>query len=640
MFRNIPVWLFLSLVCCSQNIEAQVFWSEDFASGLPSDWLVKDNSNQGVFWTYCDNPDDDNPSNLSCPEIWREPPNFQTAFNSTSSENGYMVVNSDAYRIELQDGEKYHEPMLQTSKIDCSDAPTVFLEFQSHIGLYVLPAENNTLVQVSNDGENWTNFEAFPNLIPSGTVDPGFLRWSKNPEKTYFDISSIAALQDEVYIRWYWKGEWELYWAIDDIILSTNDTRPEIDLTLKPRGNYMAIPPNYNIPISQLEPMYFMAEAKNLGQLKQTDVDLSLTITSDETGEIIYEEHLPVTLESREEMLEVLFPTFSEELSVGKYELEYKLGDIESDANPGDNTFRTTLSITESIYAKDDGNINIAELLLGPADFDTSKPLNWSVGNYFYFPNGTNHALKSVSFGLAPKGLQGDISYNTAGLDIQVNLYTWRDLNSDGDAQQIECFKVGTGNYLTTGFSQFVNMALSSTVAPGEPIELQNNTAYLLMLELKTQDLWHTFAIRGSSSLEYIGMEKATSLKNNPRYSSFIAIGDETTFRFGGFASDVTPYIQLEIEQLTNSVKERTKTHKAILVTPNPTNKTIRFTIPKKKIDLVSYYQIVDAIGKIYLQDQSVQSNISLNLSDLPPGIYFLKVSSGTDQYLQKVSKF
>ena len=641
MFRNIPIWLFLGLICWCQNLEAQVFWSEDFENGLPSDWMVLDESNQDVFWTYCNNPNDNNGANLQCPEIWPMPPNLQKAFEASTSENGFMVLNSDAYDIQIIEGDQFYEAILQTSKIDCSNAPTVFLEFQSHIGLYVLPAFNNTLVQVSHDGENWTNFEAFPNLIPAGTVDPGFLRWSKNPEKTYIDISSVAALQEEVYIRWYWKGEWELYWAIDDIILSVTDTRPEIDLTLKPRGNYMAIPPNYNTPVSQIEPMHFMAEVKNLGQLEQSNIDLSLTITANETGQIIYEEHLPITtLRSDDEVLELLFPVFDEELSIGKYELEYRLGDFESDENPEDNLFRKTFSVSEFKYNKDNGSINIPNLSPGPAEFNTSKPLNWAIGNYFYFPNGTNHALESISFGLSMSQTVGGISFNPAGLILEVNLYSWRDLNLDGDAQSEECFKVATEDFVTTGFDQFVKMPLTNTLSPGDPVEFQNNTAYLAMLELKTEEFGKTIAVRGSSGLEYIGMEIATERRANPRYSSFISIGDETTFRFGGFASDVTPYIQLNIEPLTNAVNEKNNPIKSIQVTPNPSRDRINFTIPKNKIDLISYYQIVDAIGKIYLQDQSKNSNISLDVHDLPTGIYFLKVSNGLDQYLQKISKY
>ena len=638
MVKNISACFLLCLFSMTPKAYAQVFWSEDFSDGFPTDWTTVDESNQGALWTFCNNPFDDIASNVNCPVIWHEAPNEQAHFQSSTSQNGFVVLNSDYYRLDPNYGYANHKSGLMTSKIDCSDAPTVYLEFQSHIGVFILPAESNAIVQVSTDGNNWSNFEAFPYLIPSGTTDPGFLRWSKNPQKTYIDISSVAALQEEVFIRWYWIGSWELYWALDDVKLSINDPRPAIDLSLKYRGNYTAIPPNHKIPISQLEPMHFMTDVANLGYLDLLNVDLSLTITESQTGQIVYEEHILIDrLKSNEKINEQLFPVFNEKLNIGAYNIEYKVGDISKDEVPEDNIFSSTFWVTESEFHKDNGEINIQCLSLGPQEFSFSQLMNWSVGNYFYFPSGTNYLLKSISFSLPKqKNIQG-ITFNPIGHKINVNLYSWRDTNGDGDAQDLEYQKLASGEYRMINSEEEIQLKLMNVSDPDKPVSLQNNTAYLAMLEYKTTEALKSLAVNGSSKLEYLGMEIATYSRNLPRYSSYIKKGEETTFRFGGFGSDVTPIIRLEIEKDKIISTNRPKPVQALFVSPNPADKKINFSVPKNKIYKPSKFELIDAFGNVVLKAKSQSPQIELNIADLAAGIYYLKVSNDLDQYIQKV---
>jgi hypothetical protein len=211
----ILIFLWSGISGFSQNI----IYQEDFSdnTGLPDGWSTEDLSGQNVDWVRCGNFNTCGINPNSTP--------IET-FNATSVNNGFALLNSDAY-TQLSDN---HISALISNAIDCSDADNVFLQFQTSIGTSRFNPAEHAAVIITNEMGNILTLYPFQALgedskiqlapLPADTPDQAFY--------VNYDISSIAANMENVQIVWQWEGKREFQWMIDDIILSDyNLARPE-----------------------------------------------------------------------------------------------------------------------------------------------------------------------------------------------------------------------------------------------------------------------------------------------------------------------------------------------------------------------------------------------------------------------------
>ena len=205
----------LLLAAASTSQAREVFLQEDFSDGaIPIGWTTADESGQNALWTYCADPNKGQAN--GCPPLWDDALNGQGPFTASSADNGFMTLDSDIYG-NLPNN---HISQLTAATLDLTDAPSVFVEFEGFIGAYTVVPLDNAVLQVSNDGGvQWTNFNPYPNLV-TGAPNPPTVRWSFNPTKTVFDISSVAAGESNVMIRWSWTGTFEFFWSIDDLVVA------------------------------------------------------------------------------------------------------------------------------------------------------------------------------------------------------------------------------------------------------------------------------------------------------------------------------------------------------------------------------------------------------------------------------------
>lgn len=167
------------------------FFNEDFAGGLPSGWQVIDSAGIGVNWHFTTTG------------------TFNTAYDSlsvigTSAANGYMIYDSDSANTTLG-GENAD---LISVSINCSLYPNVHLSFNE----YLIHYNDTATVLVSNNGNSWTEFH-------NSSAGLGQQSGTSNPHHVDFDISSVAANQPTVYIRFNYKANFSYFWMIDDVQL-------------------------------------------------------------------------------------------------------------------------------------------------------------------------------------------------------------------------------------------------------------------------------------------------------------------------------------------------------------------------------------------------------------------------------------
>ncbi|MCO6480488.1 MAG: T9SS type A sorting domain-containing protein [Phaeodactylibacter sp.] len=221
MQRTSTLLCFAFLLLAIRPAPAQVFLEEDFAGGiLPDGWVSVDISGNNVNWQGC--------SGITACGLPSLLPAYPVLgrFGSTTADNGFMAVNSDAAGQLLNDG---HISRLTSAPIDCQSRPQVFLQFQTAIGTASNNAAENAILRVMSNAGTQT-YRPF-SMLRSDTEFEFAPVWELSGGKAYFvtlDISEVAGNQPEVYLEWEWRGNFEFAWLLDDVLLSTeNPARPD-----------------------------------------------------------------------------------------------------------------------------------------------------------------------------------------------------------------------------------------------------------------------------------------------------------------------------------------------------------------------------------------------------------------------------
>jgi hypothetical protein len=168
--------------------KATTLLSENFSGGaLPAGWQNVDNVTGGV-WFFTN-------------------PGART-INTTSNANGFAIFDSDNLG---SDGLAENSDLI-TAAFDCSAQTSVILSFEHYF--YAGWGGAAAVSVIGDNGTTWTSVGAW------GATS------TANAELFTYDISSVAAGQSQVKIKWNWQGNYSWYWAIDDIMVyapNTND---------------------------------------------------------------------------------------------------------------------------------------------------------------------------------------------------------------------------------------------------------------------------------------------------------------------------------------------------------------------------------------------------------------------------------
>ncbi len=159
-------------------------WSDDFSD--PSTWQMGgDGANDWVIGQVA--PAGTFPS---------------PAILSTTASNGWAIYDSDLYCASSDDAW-----MQNVTPIDLTGFPVVQLVFEEYYRKY----QDQTFVDVSNDGTNWTQYQVNANISSNNS--------STNPAVITLPISSVAGDQSTVYIRFHFKSVagCDYAWQVDDV---------------------------------------------------------------------------------------------------------------------------------------------------------------------------------------------------------------------------------------------------------------------------------------------------------------------------------------------------------------------------------------------------------------------------------------
>ncbi len=576
--------------------------------------------------------------------------------NTPTTCNGVMLFDSDFY-----DSQGIGDPADNTTWMlgsgPCpSEAAGVFCE-----GLLISPVidmaaagaegaelvwsqsvrhfQSEYYVLVSNDGGmSWADtIQINDDLV---TNDP-----TTNDERS-IKLCGFDDASEFRFAFWY-RGSY-YFWAIDDVYIRS--TSAEVNLRA---NNFFSSYPNKVTPASQVDECAFILDVENLGAATATGVNVDVELRSLTTLDVIYEDNQTypdigcgVLDENR------VFPNrFSGDLDEGDYRITYTVN-ADSDADLANNQQTFDFSIGGNTFRKlpTPENGRPALVSIGPGAGNE----NYSIGQYYYIPNGGGFKATSCRLGIEP----GGATFNGF---IEINLYRWVDLSTPKDhaSQPGERVLIGQARRaITSSIPEDYSDMFFALEVPGDPsaeIQLSDDSHYILMAHMQpfsaTDPIFNALAASAAPS--------ATDIADPSIYyggSNLAWTQEFDEFRGGGYmfsngiqgdeqdrtftvANNFTVYMPLTIAELGSTSTEDLAVDQTISVFPNPAS-------DRMFIDINTANKVTDvSIELLNIQGQAVlnqnydfyNGRIELDINSVPAGVYALNVRTENGLISKKV---
>ena len=639
----------LLIVFLAFSVKSQVFWSENFSAGIPIDWTNEDLSGLNLLWTYCaDTTAYGTLDNPECPFDFTDCDNRQSHFKSSTPENGFACCVTEPFFDQLEN--TTFESRLTTDAIDCSAESEVYVLFNSHIGVFDQDALDNALFRVSTDRVNWTSFVPFPDLEIAQVTEVGFRRWSFNPEQSMFDISQIAANQETVYLQWYWDGNREYHWSIDDIILTNINPIPSVDVSLSPDLRFHGLMTNFSTPISQIEPAHFLTDAVQLGLDTLRNVEVIAKVTNLDGTNTLYQESVFLDeLVPNQNYINISFPPYLHEGGIGEFKLVYCTSTSLNDGNPVNNSFEYPFEITQNVLKKHKETSIKKDLFPTALDENNFIENNWSIANHYHIPNGAGMAVDEILFEIPNRGTIQDFgttyTINDVDIAIDVTLYKWDNENLDEFATTNEITAIGremfnvSGGDFGDGSNSTLSLKLGNLISNDENIPLENDQDYFVALEFnRTASNLFTrlFAVKASTSLNYDATIAANEQNDKLRYAAMTRIGESETFDTRAFGGNVVPNIWLSITEAPNATTAQILPSNSIILSPNPASEisTVTFDF---ELEQKASLELLSIRGEHLKCIPILNNEAKVNCLELANGTYLIRYNSDKSTALRKL---
>ena len=533
-----------------------VLWTNDFSN--PSDWTMSNQSTPPTDWVISTNTN-------AAPVTAFQPVNFTTA------ANGFAIIDSDGPGPNATQDAIIG---LVNPITACASSPTVVLRFSQAHRRYL----ESTFIQVSNDNVNWTEIEVNENMATNTN--------SPNPEQVSVNITSVAANQAQVWIRFRYVGAYDWFWAVDDVELvepDANDIKA-VSVYAGLEGAWGVRMPIYSLPLSQIQPYKFGGIVRNVGGATQNSVTVSGVIPSTYTGT-----STPGTLAPFEQDTFDLVPDFTP-AGTGNFTMNMAAV-LANDANPNDNAFKPfKFNVSADVYARD-------TLVRGGGSFNQGA--GFELGNLFDIF--TNETLYSIDVDIHPT--------TAANTEISVKLYT---IDANGDFVYI-----AESDLLTLSTAQIGTVVRVPLQAP-QP--LTAGEVYIPVV-----------VYQGGAGN---GLRVGTAGVSAPQTTFLYDIASTTWF-----FTTTTPMVRMVFQN--NVGLTETERFVNMTVFPNPANEsaTVRFNAENNANAVVT---LTDISGKtVFTQDLknvSGSQEVAVPVADLNAGIYVVRVTMNGHSFNSKLT--
>mgnify|MGYP003948777787 CR=1 FL=1 len=532
--------------------------------------LWSDDMSDSTAWIITNDPTG-TPAHTCCDWAWSNDVNASpraefVPFGHTTAANGFMMVNSDA----AGGSATQNAHIYSADTLDLTAEANIVMTFEQATRKY---AEQYFVIYSTDNGSTWGEVEV--------NTSWGTNTNSGNPEVVQVNMSSYIGGQDSVRIGFKYVGQWDWFWAVDDVAISTPDN---YDLSLD--GSYWGSVgywgprlPYYQIPTAQVAPIDFSGTVTNLGAVTQDSVVFyahSGTYTGMSAGDTL--------LAGGYDTLDCT-TQFTPAGTVGANVVDmYVVGDS-TDANPANDSLMgaATINVTDYIYARDKGSYESGSYNQGEG---------FEAGNIF------------------------DI-YQTADLGaIDVHIHPGA---NEGANFYVKLYSIDP----TSGDFVYVDESNEHTITAAD---LDATLTMTLLNGLSTLNAGESYLVvagshgDGGATNDLVIGTSGTSEAQTTYYYDMT----NTTWYY----STTTTMVRMNFQDYS-SINE-VESNFGLSVYPNPSSEetTISFVADNEDVSIV----ITDMAGKEVYSSVSKSSvgtrNISINTSNFNGGVYVIKLSS------------
>jgi len=381
---------------------ATPFYTETFGSGttttLPTGWTATGNSSFPGTWKW---------RNVACTGQFNI-----GVINSTTAANGWMVYDSDSLG-DLSPAVPI-EGWLTSGTISCTGHSTVELSFEEWFRKF----QDSCFVEVSNNGgTSWTQFPLLANnTMPNNTNLPS------NSYKMRLNISSVAANQANVKIRFYYRGRYSggsFNWLVDDVALAELDPTEvgiENSGVLCFGGANVGWTSFATMPLQLVDTLHPITFMNNFGANVQASVPVTAKIYNG-TNQVFTQtasySGLPVS--AVDSLVDFTNDPGYLPNATGSYTIAYSINPT-GDTHPENNIDTARFAISDSVWSANQGSITGGYYIHRAASGGNSE-LSFSIGTIFRMPAGKTDTLTGASVCFN--------SQTTPGANLAVQIYTF-----------------------------------------------------------------------------------------------------------------------------------------------------------------------------------------------------------------------
>lgn len=611
-----------------------MYW--DFNGALPAAWTIVDNTGNNYVWVWSDvGPHGAYTHPLGQPWNVNIDP-----LASTTGGNGFMLFQADNYNTDqttgtIAAGYVAHDSYIQTEALDLSSVSSVILKFQQRFRVCCTYNAADLYVSVSNDGTVWKDYEV------GSTYQTINYNSSAADDVTdvELNISSAAANQSTVYIRFHIRGLSHYYWMIDDVAITEG---PQYDIVIEDyynnflsydNGAYSKIPQaqSTNGPIGWRAAVYNSGGQDLNNVYMYTDVlwngNTSFLANSSTEYPISMLPALAVGQEdslSRDTifLLNDDFYTTSQGLPasfkancLGTYDVTWTARMDETDEYWSNNVVNTTFMVTDSVFARDNGvpqgSVSTQKWAGQGADGDV-----FGVTYEVVDPSGTNSVANSISMYINPTTHVNDSAPSIKGVLLMSDGLGGYNPVLETDVYDITPADTATWltlPFLTDGFSEYLTEG--NYIAAIEAVAF-NNGDLDIGEDLTTNQI-------GWATLWHWAADPVTDYYWLTNYSSTPMIRLNFIPWTDGSFTDCTLVGVNSVDNTLENVK----------MFPNPTSGTLN--IKNAEGATVYVYNIMGDLVKT-VDVNTITSQI--DISDLSNGNYIVKVSNELGITTQKIT--
>lgn len=565
---------------------------EDFGTGFSTNgWVSQDLGMNGFDWLYTTAaPGGQYATNVP-------------AISSTTTSNGFASLPSSFYNTPSPAVWVNMDALLTSGPIAINPVGNVLLRWQQSQRFCCSSSTARLELSVSNDNVNWVSFDARFGRGANTAV----------MENAEINISSVAANQDTIYLRWYQGETRNYYWMIDDIaIVEGPGNQLEITEVFTSFGSEQYEGFYAQVPLGQTKPLSFGATVRNTGGFMASNIDLEVNVTNTPLGQLFNDSSavvasIPALLDDTFNIANP-YPN-TDGLGVYSAVLTGRSDSISGD--PARENYTINWAVSDSVFAKDYNNAG------------------GSIGPGSYVGGDADGSRIGTKYTISQSQLVGSVSYyvsninDNVGVEIKSSIWGFDTLQASlNDMVNVPGIKAQNPiPYII----QQADLGTWLTI-PMLPIVSLPAGQYVAVIEQSA----------GNASNQELRIGRATDIEELQPYgnnfSSMVYANDAAPAWGNIFAQ---PMIRINLF-LPSSLDENRKAFESSIV-PNPSNG--QFAIRLNKQVNVSSIQVYNVVGKqvhaMSLGETTQQ--IEMNLSGLDKGVYFVQINSNDSRVIEKI---